>query len=361
MNKNIMKKSILQNLGQYVLPYAAIDLGTVNTLISLKGRGVVLNEPSVIAVSVKNEREVLAVGYEALSAINKEPGKVRILYPMRDGVVADKMTCETMLRMYLQSVLGKGAIIGMQLMLCLPLCVSAVERRALQEAARGAGVREAKVMEEPLAAALGAHLPVYEATGSMIVDIGGGTTDIAVISLGGIAAAASVRTAGIHIDNAIIEYAQKEYGLLIGSRTAEQIKRGIGTLSMDKGQSIEVRGRNKESGLPMTATLCGGEIAAAIMPAVRVILDAIRKVLRETPPELAGDVMQHGITLCGGGAQLRGLDRILCAETGIPVYMAENPMHCVAMGALRAMCIAERLMRERINYGSVELKLNEYA
>ncbi len=350
-----MNKNKMLELAHYILPYAAIDLGTINTLIAIKGRGIVLNEPSVIAVSIKNEREVLAVGSEALKLINREPGKVRVLYPMRDGVVADKATCETMLRMYLQHVLGKGAIVGMQLMLCLPLCVSMVERKALQEAARGAGVREAKVMEEPMAAALGAHLPIYEPLGSMIVDIGGGTTDIAVISLGGIAASASVKTAGMHIDNAIMDYVEKEHGLLIGNRCAESIKKEIGTLSLDNSLKMEVRGREKENGLPRAITLQGGEIALAIMPVIREILNAIRQVLAETPPELAGDIMEQGITICGGGAQIRGLQRIVFEETGIPVYMAEKPMQCVALGALRAMGIAERLLREKPDYGSVEV------
>ncbi len=350
-----MNKIKFPNISRYILPYAAIDPGTVNTLIAVRGRGVVLNEPSVIAVSIGNEREVLAVGKEALELINREPGRVRVLYPMRDGVVADRATCETMLKMYLQSVLGKGTIVGMQLMLCLPLGVSAVERKALQEAARGAGVREASVMEEPLAAALGAHLPVYEALGSMIVDIGGGTTDIAVLSLGGIAASDSVRTAGVHIDAAIMEYVEREYGMIIGNRMAEEVKQTIGALSMDKGASMEIRGREKKGGLPMKATLCGGEIALAVMPTIRIILDAVRRVLSETPPELAGDVIEQGITLCGGGAQIKGLDKILFNETGIPVYMAPEPMSCVVTGAIRAMYISERINSERIQYGAVEL------
>ncbi|MDO5111290.1 MAG: rod shape-determining protein [Clostridia bacterium] len=327
----------LSGLFRGMLPGVAIDLGTVNTLIAVRGRGIVLKEPSAIAVSTRNERDILAVGRAALTMLGRTPGGIRVLYPMRDGVVADHAMCEAMLRFYIKKVLGKRAPWGAELMLCLPMCVTSVERKALQDAARCTGINEARFMEEPLAAALGAQLPVEEPIGSMIVDIGGGTTDVAVVSLGGIAASCSIRTGGIHIDEAIMEYVDKAHGLVIGRRTAEDVKRTIGAMSLHDGACMQIRGRKRESGLPVSLTVGAGEIGHAILPVVRQILDAVRRTLADTPPELAGDVGAQGIVLCGGGAQLKGLDQLVTAETGVATYVAADPMDCVVMGAMRAL------------------------
>lgn len=344
----------LSGLLRGVLPGVAIDLGTVNTLIAVRGRGIVLKEPSAIAVSAKNEREILAVGRAALTMLGRTPGGIRVLYPMRDGVVADYGMCEAMLRFYLKKVLGRRAPWGAELMLCLPMCVTSVERKALREAAHAAGINEARFMEEPLAAALGAHLPVDAPIGSMIVDIGGGTTDVAVLSLGGIAASSSIRTGGMHIDEAIIEYVDKAHGLVIGRRTAEDIKLGIGAMSLHDGACMQVRGRKRESGLPVSLTVGAGEIGHAILPVVRRILDAVRKTLAETPPELAGDVGAQGITLCGGGALLKGLDQLVAAETGVHAYVASDPMDCVVLGAMRAMMGMGLPSAPQEDFGTVE-------
>lgn len=349
-----MNRGILA-LTQYFLPRVAIDLGTVNTLIAIRGKGVVLNEPSVIAVSVKDQSEVLAVGKDAVCMLDDMPGKIRLLYPIRDGVVADKKTCEAMLKLYLQRVLPHTALSGVQLTLCLPMCVSGMERRAVREAAIGAGIREARIMEEALAAAIGAHLPVYEPYGSMIVDIGGGTTDVAVVSLGGIAAWESVRTAGLHIDAALMDYIDKEYGLLIGRRSAEEIKINSGSIAVNNALRMQVYGREKKGGLPKSVEISAQEISFAMEPAMHTIVDAVKRTLSQTPPELAGDISQSGIMLCGGGAMLRGLDKLLQSETGVPVYVAQDPMLCVAMGALRAEYLQIKEKSERISYGTVQI------
>lgn len=322
---------------KYIMPSIAIDLGTVNTFIAVRGRGIVLKEPSAIAVSTRNEREILAVGRDALAMLGRTPGGIHVRYPMRDGVVADHGMCEAMLKFYLRRVLGRRMAMGVRLMLCLPMCVTAVERRALQDAARSTGAAETRIMDEPLAAAIGARLPVSEPVGSMIVDIGGGTTDAAVLALGGIASSRSVRVGGVYIDTAIMEYVDKAYGVVIGSRTAEDIKRTIGSALLDDSASMQVRGRSRESGLPVSLLLGAGEISHAIMPAVRLILDAVMQTLGDAPPELAGDILTQGITLCGGGAQLKGLVPLLARETGVPVYLAQDPMACVVTGAMRSL------------------------
>lgn len=348
-----MSRGIL-SLTQYFLPRVAIDLGTVNTLIAVRGRGVVLNEPSVIAVSVKDQK-VLEVGERAIRLMDDMPGKIKLVYPIRDGVVADRKTCEDMLRLYLQRVLPHASLPGIQLTLCLPMCVSGVERKAVKEAALGAGIRETRIMEEAIAAAIGAHLPVYEPYGSMIVDIGGGTTDVAVLSLGGIAAWESVKTAGLHIDAALMDYIDKEYGLLIGWRSAEEMKKSAGSIAINRTLRTRVYGRNKKSGLPESIEVTADEISFAMEGTLRKIVDAVIRTLSQTPPELSGDISQSGIMLCGGGAMIRGMDKLLSRETGVPVYIAQDPMLCVATGALRAEYLEAKEKSERVNYGVVQM------
>ena len=307
------------NLSGLLMRNIAIDFGTVNTLIAIKGRGIVLREPSAVAVSADERREPLAFGREAMQMLGRTPGGINVVYPMRDGVVADYALSAEMLKYFIQAALGhKVGALGVRLVLCLPLCVTEVERRALADAARGAGARDVLMLDEPLAAAVGADLPVFEPIGSMVVDIGGGTTDVAVLALGGIAASASVRTGGTHLDAAIREHVQKAHGVMVGER-------------------MQVRGRKLDTGLPTSLILNAGEVAHAIAPAVQRIVAAVKDALSETPPELAGDLYCGGITLTGGGAELRGLDRLISQETGMPVRVEESPLDCVALGALRML------------------------
>lgn len=316
----------------------AIDFGTVNTLIAIKGRGIVLHEPSAVAIASDGQREPLAFGGEAMRMLGRTPGGINVVYPMRDGVVADYELSAEMLKCFIQMALGhKVGALGVRLVLCLPLCVTEVERRALAEAARGAGARDVLMLDEPLAAAVGAELPVFEPVGSMVADIGGGTTDVAVLALGGIAASASVRTGGTHLDAAIREHVQKAHGVMIGERMAEEIKITIGNAMPGGTQRMQVRGRKLDTGLPTSLILNAGEIAHAIAPAVSRIIAAIKDALSVTPPELAGDLYSSGITLTGGGAQLQGLDKLVAQETGMPVYVEESPLDCVALGALRML------------------------
>ncbi len=319
-------------------PSIAIDLGTVNTLIAVKGRGIVLREPSAIAVSTGKRREILAVGKDAIQMLGRTPGGINVVYPMRDGVVADFELTATMLRFYMEKALGRriGAF-GVRLMLCLPMCVTGVERRALLDAAKGAGANEVMLMDEPMAAAIGADLPVYDAVGSMIVDIGGGTTDAAVIALGGVASYNSVRTGGTHIDAAIISHIQREYNVAIGERTAEDIKKTVGSAVLGSTEHMEVRGRNRETGLPESLVISSSEINRAIMQPLREIVETVKLTLASTPPELAGDVMEHGIALSGGGALLKGIDLLIARETGIRTVAAQDALDCVALGALLAL------------------------
>lgn len=319
-------------------PSIAIDLGTVNTLIAIKGWGIVLREPSAVAVSTGKRREILAVGKDAIQMLGRTPGGINVVYPMRDGVVADFDLTATMLRFYMEKALGRRiGVFGVRLMLCLPMCVTGVERRALLDAAKGAGANEVMLMDEPMAAAIGADLPVYDALGSMIVDIGGGTTDAAVIALGGVASYTSVRTGGVHIDSAIIAHIAKEYNVAIGERTAEEIKKTIGSAVLGGMEHMEIRGRNRETGLPESLVVSAGEINRAILQPLRDIVDAVKATLAATPPELAGDVIQYGIALSGGGALLKGMDLLIGRETGVRVRLAQDAVDCVALGALLAL------------------------
>ncbi len=319
-------------------PSIALDLGTVNTLIAVKGRGIVLREPSAVAVSTGKRREILAVGKDAIRMLGRTPGGINVVYPMRDGVVADFELTATMLRFYMEKALGRriGAF-GVRLMLCLPMCVTGVERRALLDAAKGAGANEVMLMDEPMAAAIGANLPVYDPVGSMVVDIGGGTTDAAVIAMGGVASYHSVRTGGAHIDAAIIAHVAREYNVAIGERTAEDIKKAVGSAILGGNGHFEARGRNRETGLPESLVLSSNEIGRAILQPLREIVDAVKTTLASTPPELAGDVIASGIVLSGGGALLNGMDLLVARETGIRTSVAQDALDCVALGALLAL------------------------
>ena len=315
----------------------AVDLGTANTLIYVRGHGVVLNEPSVVAMSVR-DGTVLAVGLDAKRMMGRTPAHIQAIRPLKDGVIADFDVCEKMLRFFLQKV-HKSRFSKPRMIICVPSGVTPVERRAVTDAAELAGARKpAYVIEEPMAAAIGAGLPVQEPTGNMIVDIGGGTTEVAVISLGGIVASQSVRIAGDELDDAVINYIKKEYSLALGERTAEEIKIAMGSAwPLEEELTAEVRGRDLVSGLPKTIVITTTEIRAAIDEPVQAICDAVKATLDKTPPELAADIMEQGIMLSGGGALLTGLDLRLRHETGMPIHIADDPLQSVAIGSGQAL------------------------
>jgi rod shape-determining protein MreB len=305
----------------------------------VRGRGIVLNEPSVVAVNT-NTQGIVAVGSHAKRMIGRTPENIVANRPLKDGVIADFDTTERMLRYFIQQVHRRRRFAQPRIIICVPSGITAVERRAVKDTAYAAGARRCYIIDEPMAAALGAGLPVHEPTGNMIVDIGGGTTEVAVISLGGIVAGQSVRTAGDELDQAIIEYVKKEHSLMLGERTAEQIKMTIGSaFPLDDEPSAELRGRDMVSGLPKTIVMDAAEIRKAMEVPIGDIVDAVKATLDRTPPELAADVMDRGIVITGGGALLRGLDDLLRAETGMAVSIAENPLSSVALGSGR--CIEE--------------------
>ncbi|MDO8686525.1 MAG: rod shape-determining protein [Clostridiales bacterium] len=331
-----------------------IDLGTANTLIHVKGKGIIINEPSVVAINRKNN-SVLAVGDEAKNMIGRTPGDIVAIRPMKDGVIADFDITQTMLRYFIKKAVNKSLFSRPRVVICVPSGVTEVEKRAVEEATLHAGAREAYLIEEPMAAAIGAHLPVEEPQGSMVVDIGGGTSEVAVVSLGGIVTSRSLRIAGDEFDEAITHYIKKEYNLMIGERTAENIKISIGAVYPGvRNEKKEVRGRDLITGLPKTITISSDEVMEALKESINAIVDAIKYTLEKTPPELASDIMDTGIMLTGGGALLAGLDLLIRDETGIPVMIAENPLECVAMGAgkvleeistLRKVLISPKKMR----------------
>ncbi|MGW4893956.1 rod shape-determining protein [Kitasatospora sp. NPDC004240] len=319
----------------------AIDLGTANTLVYVRGKGIVLNEPSVVAVNT-NTGGILAVGAEAKKMIGRTPGNIVAIRPLKDGVIADFEITERMLRYFILKIHRRRYLARPRVVVCVPSGITGVERRAVIEASSQAGARQVHIIEEPMAAAIGAGLPVHEATGNMVVDIGGGTTEVAVISLGGIVTAQSIRVAGDELDNAIVQHIKKEYSLLLGERSAEQIKMSIGSafaLEGEKDEHAEIRGRDLVSGLPKTVVISAAEVRAAIDEPVNSIIDAVKTTLDQCPPELAGDVMDRGIVLTGGGALLRGLDERLRRETGMPIHIAENPLDSVALGS--GKCVEE--------------------
>ena len=315
-----------------------IDLGTANTLVYVRGKGIVVREPSVVALRT-DTKTIEAVGEQAKRMIGRTPGNIRAVRPMKDGVIADFDTTATMIKYFIRQAY-KRTLFSRQpnVMVCVPSGITAVEKRAVEDATRQAGAREAYTIEEPFAAAIGADLPVWEPTGSMVVDIGGGTTEVAVISLGGIVTSRSVRVAGDEMDDAIIQYIKRTYNLLIGERSSEQLKIDIGSaMKVDNPVSMEVRGRDLVTGLPKTVSVTTNEIVEALADTVQSIVDAVKVTLERCPPELAADIMDRGIVLTGGGALLRNLDKLLARETGMPVLVADNPMDCVAVGTGRAL------------------------
>lgn len=328
----------------------SIDLGTANTLIYVRGEGIVLNEPSVVAVrhdgSGANQRKVVAVGLEAKRMLGRTPGNISAIRPMKDGVIADFYVTEKMLQHFIHKVHEKNRFLrpSPRVLVCVPCGSTQVERRAIRESAMGAGAREVYLIEEPMAAAIGAGMPVDEARGSMVVDIGGGTTEVAVISLSGIVYAQSVRIGGDRFDESIINYVRRNYGSLIGETTAERVKHEIGTAFPGaEVRDLEVRGRNIAEGVPRSFMLNSNEILEALQEPLSGIVGAIRAALEQTPPELAADIAERGMVLTGGGALLRNLDRLLSEETGLPVIVAEDPLTCVARGGGRAIEIMDEI------------------
>ncbi|MFC5542215.1 MAG: rod shape-determining protein [Bacilli bacterium] len=316
-----------------------IDLGTANTLVFVKGKGIVLREPSVVAKNTKTG-DIVAVGNDAKNMIGRTPGSIVAIRPMKDGVIADFDITTAMIQYYLKQALKNSGSNWKKpnVMICVPYGITSVEQRAVIDAARQAGAKEAFTIEEPFAAAIGADLPVWDPTGSMVVDIGGGTTEVAVISLGGIVTSESVRIAGDAMDQAIISYIRKTYNLTIGERTAEQIKMEIGTARVDDvDETMEIRGRDLLTGLPKTIEISASEISESLKEAIAAIIDGVKKTLEKTPPELSADVMERGIVLTGGGALLRNLDKVISDETKMPVFIAENPLDCVAIGTGKAL------------------------
>jgi len=315
----------------------AMDLGTANTLVYVRGRGIVLNEPSVVAIN-ETTGGIVAVGVEAKQMVGRTPGSIKAVRPLKDGVIADFDTTARMLRYFIKKVHRSRFFSQPRLVICVPSGITGVERRAVVDAGKEAGARKVYIIEEPMAAAIGAGLPVHEPTGNMVVDIGGGTTEIAVISLGGIVATASIRTGGDELDNAVIAYVKREYSLLLGDRSAEDVKMKIGSaFPLPDEPNIEVRGRDLITGLPRTVLLTSEEIRRAIDEPVTKIINAVKECLDLTPPELSGDIMDRGIMLTGGGAMLRGLDERLRHETGMKVVIAEDPLDCVVKGAGRCV------------------------
>ncbi|MBT2569170.1 rod shape-determining protein [Planococcus sp. ISL-110] len=328
-----------------------IDLGTANTLVYIKGKGIVLREPSVV---VKNKKtgEIVAVGSQAKNMMGRTASSIIAIRPMRDGVIADYDTTLTMIKHYLveaSKAAGSKWKSG-TVMICVPYGITSVERRAVLNAARAAGAAEAFTIEEPFAAAIGADLPVWEPMGSMVVDIGGGTTEVAVISLGGIVSSESIRVAGDALDMEITQYIRKTYNVLIGERTAEALKVGIGSARImeasEQGVTMEIRGRDLLTGFPKTLEVTSDEIAEALSESVSAIVAGVKATLEQTPPELSADVMENGIVLTGGGALLKNLDRVISAETSMPVFIAENPLDCVALGTGKALENMDQFRRQ---------------
>jgi rod shape-determining protein MreB len=326
-----------------------IDLGTANTLVYVKSKGIVVREPSVVAIN-KKTNSILAVGDAAKNMIGRTPGDIVAIRPMKDGVIADFDITQSMLKYFIKLAISKSMISKPRVVICVPSGVTEVEKRAVEEATLQAGAKEAYLIEEPMAAAIGANLPVEEPSGSMVVDIGGGTSEVAVISLGGIVTSKSLRIAGDEFDEAIVHYVKKEYNLMIGERTAEGIKMAIGAAyPRPKEESMEVRGRDLITGLPKNLNITSSEITEALKEPINSIVDSIKYTLEKTPPELASDIMDRGIMLTGGGALLSGLDKLIKEETGMPVYVADKPLDCVVMGAGKVLEEIETLKKVLIS------------
>lgn len=319
----------------------AIDLGTANTLVYVAGRGIVLNAPSVVAIMNRGgKKHVLAVGDEAKMMLGRTPGNIEAIRPMRDGVIADFEIAEEMIKHFIRKVHNRRSFANPKIIVCVPSGSTAVERRAIQDSALSAGARKVHLIEEPMAAAIGAGLPVTEPTGSMVVDIGGGTTEVAVLSLGGIVYARSVRVGGDKMDDAIVAYIRRNHNLLIGEATAERIKKEIGSACPPpdgSGKTMEIKGRDLMNGVPREITVSQRQIAEALAEPVGAIVEAVKVALEATPPELAADIVDKGIVLTGGGALLGALDEVLRDETGLPVSIADEPLSCVALGTGKAL------------------------
>ncbi len=320
-------------------PQIAIDLGTVNVLVHVQGRGVVLQEPSVVAIREDGNKTIIVeVGRAAREMYGRTPGEIEVMRPLREGVIADYFVTQGMLEYFITKVAGRMPLRKPAVMISVPYGVTSVERRAVREAATSAGAREVSLIPEPLAAAIGAGLPVGTPTGNMVVDMGGGSTEAAVVAMNGIVAAESVRVAGVHLDEAIISYIRKKYNLVVGEPTAEAIKIKIGSaVELDEPLEMQVQGRDQVAGLPKTITINSSEVTEAIAEPLTAIVNVVRAVLAKTPPELSSDIIDRGMALTGGGALLREIDTLLTRETGVPAYIADNPIACTALGAGKAL------------------------
>jgi len=316
----------------------AIDLGTANTLVVLKGKGVVLNEPSVVAVvDEKGKKSVIAVGDEAKTMLGRTPGNIQAIRPLKNGVIADFIVTEEMIKHFIKKVHNKKSFANPRILICVPTGSTPVERKAIQDSALAAGARRVQLIEEPIAAAIGANLPIQEATGSMVVDIGGGTTEIAVMSLGGVVYSNSMRIAGDSMDQALIHYMRKKFNLLIGDASAEKLKKEIGTALATSNNTYQVKGRDIRSGTPKEISLKEEDTAEALNQTLSQIMAGIKDALENTPPELSADLVDMGLTLTGGGALLKNMDKFIAKETGLPVQIADDPLACVAIGTGKAL------------------------
>jgi len=330
----------------------AIDLGTANTLVYVKGQGIVMNEPSVVAVQrdMRGAKQILAVGTEAKNMLGRTPGSIVAIRPLKDGVIADFEITEAMLRYFMEKAHNRRTMVKPRVIVCVPFGITEVEKRAVKESAESAGAREVFLIEEPMAAAIGAGLPITEPSGSMIVDIGGGTTEVAVISLAGIVFSKSVRVGGDKMDEAIVSFMKRKYNLLIGERTAEQIKIAIGTAYPDDDvETMHVKGRDMVAGIPKTIEVASEEVREAIAEPVNMIVEAVRIALEQTPPELAADIVDKGIVLAGGGALIKNLDILLREETGLPIMIADDPLSAVVLGSGKALDQIDILSNVKLN------------
>ncbi len=331
-------KNIFGKLSEIWSTDMAIDLGTANTLVVLKGKGVVLNEPSVVAVvDEKGKKSVIAVGDEAKTMLGRTPGNIQAIRPLKNGVIADFIVTEEMIKHFIKKVHNKKSFANPRILICVPTGSTPVERKAIQDAALAAGARRVQLIEEPIAAAIGANLPIQEATGSMVVDIGGGTTEIAVMSLGGVVYSNSMRIAGDSMDQALIHYMRKKFNLLIGDASAEKLKKEIGTAIATSNNTYQVKGRDIRSGTPKEISLKEEDTAEALNQTLSQIMAGIKDALENTPPELSADLVDMGLTLTGGGALLKNMDKFIAKETGLPVQIADDPLACVAIGTGKAL------------------------
>ena len=331
-------KSIFGKLSEIWSTDMAIDLGTANTLVVIKGKGVVLNEPSVVAVvDEKGKKSVIAVGDEAKTMLGRTPGNIQAIRPLKNGVIADFIVTEEMIKHFIKKVHNKKSFANPRILICVPTGSTPVERKAIQDSALAAGARRVQLIEEPIAAAIGANLPIQEATGSMVVDIGGGTTEIAVMSLGGVVYSNSMRIAGDSMDQALIYYMRKKFNLLIGDATAEKLKKEIGTALATSSNTYQVKGRDIRSGTPKEISLKEEDTAEALNQTLSQIMAGIKDALENTPPELSADLVDMGLTLTGGGALLKNMDTFIAKETGLPVQIADDPLACVAIGTGKAL------------------------